>query len=154
MEGTIRKSKIDALNSLSLETRRKEFFRCCASSKWVEAMMGRFPFSSIEELQSTALELWSQQPQSEWLLAFSAHPRIGDAAALKAKFSQPNSWEGDEQKGASTASEEVLRTFAKRNQDYVDKFGFIFLICATGKSAQEMLAALEARITNNTDEEV
>lgn len=77
----------------------------------------------------------------------------GDAKALKSKFAH-SKWEGDEQKGANSASEETLQQLANFNAQYLRKNGFIFLICATGKSADEMVAALQLRLQNDTPTEV
>jgi 2-oxo-4-hydroxy-4-carboxy-5-ureidoimidazoline decarboxylase len=79
---------------------------------------------------------------------------LGDKNALKEKFSKPNSWEGGEQMGANSASEEVLDNLALLNDEYELRNGFIFIICATGKSAQEMLDAIKNRIHNDRDTEV
>lgn len=127
-------------------------------------------------MKEKASNLWWSMPPEEWLNAFSAHPKIGkslltcsnyvydnshwtlnisgDGKALKEKFAHKNSWEGDEQSGANTATEEVLQALQTLNHEYDLKNGFIFLICATGKSALEMLDALQVRLRNDRETEV
>lgn len=170
------------LNAMSHEATYAEFLRCCGSARWATEMTNRRPYSSFEALKETAWNLWWSMPREEWLVAFTAHPKIGkwiwspaypfssywlndvnscccwlfpgDAKALKEKFAHKNSWEGDEQSGANTASDAVLQGLQTLNTEYDLKYGFIFLICATGKSAVEMLEALQIRLRNDRDTEV
>jgi 2-oxo-4-hydroxy-4-carboxy-5-ureidoimidazoline decarboxylase len=131
----------------------EEFTRVCGSPRWVDAVISKIPFSSLDNLIEVANSIWWSLPIEEWKLAFAAHPKIGDGSALKEKFSK-SSWEGEEQKGADNADENVLNELAAYNTKYEDHFGFIFLICATGKTALEMLEALKARIDNDYDAEI
>ena len=110
---------------------------------------------SLDRLLDNANTVWWNSPPTEWKKAFAAHPKIGDAKALKEKFAKsPDAWEGDEQKGADDADEVTLQSLAKYNNDYYSKFGFIFLICATGKTAAQMLEFLMDRINNDKETEV
>jgi 2-oxo-4-hydroxy-4-carboxy-5-ureidoimidazoline decarboxylase len=88
------------------------------------------------------------------LEAFEHHPKIGDINSLKEKYPNTKEWASDEQAGINVASEEVLHAVAKGNEDYEKKFGYIFIVCATGKSAGEMRQILESRLMNNPDEEI
>ncbi|KAJ1440257.1 hypothetical protein B484DRAFT_391373 [Ochromonadaceae sp. CCMP2298] len=145
--------KLFEVNHLPKASLEAEFLRCCGSRAWGQAMIEKLPFTSYASLLDTASLVWWHLPVSEWQMAFSAHPQIGDAAALRSKFAN-SAWEGDEQKGANAASEETLRQLARLNTEYLDKQGFIFLICATGKSAAEMVVALQARMPNDSATEV
>lgn len=111
-------------------------------------MAQRFPFQNKEELLAAAEEVWFKLLPNDWLEAFTHHPKIGDLNSLRAKFASTRQWAEGEQASVSTASEEVLRALAEGNAAYERKFGYIFIVCATGKSAEEMLAILQARLPN------
>mmetsp|Transcript_29738 Transcript_29738/g.49740 ORF Transcript_29738/g.49740 Transcript_29738/m.49740 type:complete len:183 (+) Transcript_29738:1-549(+) len=141
------------LNHLSRDVVERELLRCCGSPAWAASVSSKAPFESVESLMQLASTIWWNLPPSEWHMAFRAHPQIGDASALSSKFSS-SAWEGDEQKGTSSASEATLIHLATLNKDYLIKHGFIFLICATGKSADEMITALESRLGNDSNTEL
>ena len=92
--------------------------------------------------------------EPEWREAFAHHPRIGDMASLRARFASTAGWAADEQRGAAQATEETLAALARGNRVYEERFGCIFIVCATGKSAAEMLALLEARLGNDPEHEM
>jgi OHCU decarboxylase len=133
---------LNQLNSLSDEEARKELLRCCGSRRWSRAMAEARPFRDLRQLLQTAESVWKELGPSDWLQAFEAHPRIGDKAALKKK------WAGQEQAGAAGASEATLDALADGNLRYEQRFGHIFIVCATGKSADEMLSLLNSRLPN------
>jgi 2-oxo-4-hydroxy-4-carboxy-5-ureidoimidazoline decarboxylase len=128
------------LNALSRDVAEHELARCCGSPRWVAAMVARRPFKDAAQLHSAADEIWSSLEGGDWLEAFSHHPRIGERAAGFAK---------DEQSGVQGASATTMKELASRNHDYERRFGHVFLICATGKRADEMLAQLEQRMAND-----
>lgn len=138
-----------ALNSLSPADARAALLRCCGSGRWADAMTARRPFASAEELHTAADEEWAKLGRPDILEAFAAHPRIGDLDALRRKFATTAAWAGAEQAGTATATDDVLRGLADGNRDYEAKFGYIFIVCATGKSAAEMLAILRGRLPND-----
>ena len=123
--------------------------RACGSSRWVDRMMARRPFGSDARLLRTARIEWFGLTEMDWLEAFAHHPKIGDRDALAAKFPATHDLSAREQAGMSGAREDVLSELAEANQAYLDRFGFIFIVCATGKTAEEMLALLRARLPNN-----
>ena len=108
----------------------------------------------MDALVESADAIWRNLPPSDWKEAFEHHPKIGDVEALKEKFASTVTWIEGEQAGVRTAPEEVLQQLARRNQEYESKFGYIFIVCATGKSATEMLAMLDQRLGNAVDEEL
>lgn len=136
------------LNQLFPEQRQRALERCCGSMRWNMLMAQRFPFQNKEELLAAAEEVWFKLLPNDWLEAFTHHPKIGDLNSLRAKFASTRQWAEGEQASVSTASEEVLRALAEGNAAYERKFGYIFIVCATGKSAEEMLAILQARLPN------
>jgi 2-oxo-4-hydroxy-4-carboxy-5-ureidoimidazoline decarboxylase len=131
------------------EAARALLSRACGSSRWVERMMARRPFGSEDALLKAARDVWFDLAETDWLEAFSHHPRIGDRASLEARFPQTHDLSAKEQSGIGIAGADVLTALAQANADYFDRFGFIFIVCATGKSAQEMLAMLVSRLLND-----
>jgi 2-oxo-4-hydroxy-4-carboxy-5-ureidoimidazoline decarboxylase len=124
--------------------------RCCGSSRWVTAMLARRPFGSDDALLAIADEEWAGVGREDVLEALSHHPRIGASLdELRKKFASTASWSAGEQSGAAVAAEETLRALRDGNVAYEARFGHIFVVCATGKSAVEMLAILEARMPND-----
>ncbi|HEY9786857.1 MAG TPA: 2-oxo-4-hydroxy-4-carboxy-5-ureidoimidazoline decarboxylase [Candidatus Obscuribacterales bacterium] len=144
-----RANKIEEFNALSEEMARVELLRCCGSQRWVEQMTQKRPFASCEQIFTAAGDIWYKLSSEDWLEAFSHHPKIGDLDSLKAKFGNTRAWAAAEQKGVSGASEEVLEDLARANEEYESKFGYIFIVCATGKSAGEMLSILKSRLAND-----
>ncbi|NTX15941.1 2-oxo-4-hydroxy-4-carboxy-5-ureidoimidazoline decarboxylase [Myxococcus sp. CA051A] len=147
-------SALHRLNTLAPEAAREELLRCCGSSRWVEAMVRARPFRDVEHVLSEAGWLWEQTGPDDWQEAFKHHPRIGDVSSLRAKFASTATWSSQEQGGVNGAAEAVIQGLADGNKAYEERFGFIFLVCATGKSAEEMLGLLRARLGNPPDEEL
>jgi 2-oxo-4-hydroxy-4-carboxy-5-ureidoimidazoline decarboxylase len=121
---------------------------CCGSSRWVEGMLRRRPFTGRDTLLNAAREEWFELPNRDWLEAFDQHPRIGDTDSLRRRFALSGHLAEREQAGATGAPEAVLTELATANTAYEDRFGFIFIICASGRSAEEMLASLHERMAN------
>lgn len=141
------------LNILDKQKLREELFKCCGSSTWVEKMLKVFPMDDLVELLEDAEEKWFECTEEDWKEAFSQHPEIGDTEALKKKFSNPG-WAAGEQEGVNEASQQTLEALAEGNRLYKARFGYIFIVCATGKSAEEMLGLLHARLPNAPEEEI
>lgn len=124
--------------------------RCCGSTRWARAMASRRPFGSDEALARAADEEWAKAERDDVLEALSHHPRIGaNLDELRKKYASTAGWAASEQAGAAAASEETLLALRDGNLRYEAKFGHIFVVCATGKTASEMLALLEARLGND-----
>ena len=117
-------------------------------------MMQRRPFGNDARLLSAARIEWFGLSESDWLEAFSHHPRIGDRAALEARFPKTHDLSAKEQAGVASAREDVLTALAEGNNAYFDKFGFNFIVCATGKSAEEMLSLLRERLPHDRANEL
>ncbi|WP_163995524.1 2-oxo-4-hydroxy-4-carboxy-5-ureidoimidazoline decarboxylase [Pyxidicoccus caerfyrddinensis] len=147
-------SALERLNKLLASEARAELMRCCGSSRWADGMVRSRPFRDAEHLFAEAAWLWKQTGPEDWREAFTHHPRIGDVSQLRAKFAATANWSSQEQGGVSGADEAVLQGLAEGNAEYEKRFGFIFLVCATGKSAAEMLGLLRARLDNAPDEEL
>lgn len=142
------------LNNLEIEQARSAFMQCCTSNAWVERMLTSIPFSSLSALSSHADANWQGLSEADYLQAFDGHPKIGDVSSLREKYRSTEKIAAGEQSGVNTATEFTLTKLKKLNDDYQEKFGFIFIVCATGKSASEMLAILEQRIVNTRSQEI
>lgn len=142
------------LNILPKEQLKAELFKCCGSTTWVEKMLPFFPADDMAELLYDAEDQWYECSEADWLEAFTHHPKIGDIESLKIKFATTAGWASGEQGAVTQASEETLRALAKGNEEYEKKFGFIFIVCATGKRAEEMLALLQERLANDREHEI
>lgn len=145
---------IDALNRLSETDASVAFAQCCAAQRWVERMVIDRPFESLAELLEISDRIWEECDVDDYMEAFEGHPRIGDVESLAKKYANTKAWAGGEQSGVSGADRAVLERLAEVNKTYEEKFGHIFIVCATGKSAAEMLALLEARMPNDPKTEV
>jgi 2-oxo-4-hydroxy-4-carboxy-5-ureidoimidazoline decarboxylase len=141
-------------NALPPDAARDALLKCCGSRRWADTMVAARPFPSMDALHAAAIEKWNALGTEDFLEAFSHHPRIGDIASLRAKFTATAAWAGEEQKGAATASEATLAGLARGNKEYEAKFGHVFLVCATGKSADEMLRILHSRLGNDAPTEM
>jgi len=124
---------------------------CCTSSRWAREVASARPFTTLEALSAHSDTIWGkvQQQESDLLEALDGHPQIGNVATLKEKYRNTQDSATHEQSGANEAEDEVLEALAQGNQEYLDKFGFIFIVFATDKSAQQMLDLLLARLPND-----
>jgi len=145
---------LDQLNRLSEADATAAFTQCCSAQRWVERMVIDRPFESLAEMLEISDRIWEECDVDDYLEAFQGHPRIGDVDSLAKKYANTKGWAGGEQKGVEGAEREVLERLAQGNADYEEKFGHIFIVCATGKSAAEMLALLEARMNNDPEHEI
>ena len=136
------------LNSLAPPEAIAELLKCCGSQRWAEAIASARPFGSVEELLTNADEAWWALDRDDWLAAFRSHPKIGEKKAASAVSTQSQQWSAQEQAGVERASGDVTEELARLNREYEEKFGFIFIVCATGKSTDEILALLRERLPN------
>jgi 2-oxo-4-hydroxy-4-carboxy-5-ureidoimidazoline decarboxylase len=147
-------SSLERLNSLTASEAVAEFVKCCGSSSWARRIAAERPFASSEELFKVADRIWWSLETDDWLEAFSSHPKIGETTASGTTFNEVQSWAGQEQSGARNAAEDVARSLKELNREYEKKFGYIYIVCATGKSADEMLAILRQRLPSDPDTEL
>lgn len=137
---------LNELNGLPASEAESELLKCCGSRRWAKTVAARRPFKSKEDLHRTAEIEWLKLKYPDWLEAFSQHPRIGEKKA--------SGWASQEQSGAQSASDKTLLSLEQLNRLYEEKFGFVFLIFATGKSADDMLGMLQRRLQNGRDVEL
>jgi 2-oxo-4-hydroxy-4-carboxy-5-ureidoimidazoline decarboxylase len=144
---------LDHINSLPEAQAGAAFLKCCGARRWAEQMTARRPFADEANLLESARSFWRGLDRADWLEAFAAHPKIGESE-LKKKFAGTAAWAASEQAGVAGSPDEVLKGLAEGNRAYEAKFGYIFIVCATGKSAAEMLALLRQRLPNEPDQEL
>lgn len=145
---------IERFNQLPVAQARKSLFDCCGSKKWVDQVIAHRPFPSPAQLNVVTEKAWTGLEDKDWLEAFGHHPAIG-AKRAKAKPSEiAQRWSAGEQAAAQMSSADSLAALAAANQAYHTKFGHVFLICAAGKTSGEILASLQARLTNDPETEL
>ena len=124
------------------------------SSTWLEKLSARIPFSSIDELKAISDTIWFNCSHDDWLEAFTHHPKIGYIESLEKKFASTKDWVSGEQATIHNASKNILHDLAEGNREYEKKFGYIFIVCATGKTAAEMLSILQQRLKHDPLKEI
>jgi OHCU decarboxylase len=142
-----------AWNEADASTATEVMLACCAARRWADAMVALRPYSDVESLSITADEVWNTMEEPDWLEAFAAHPLIGEREA-SAGDSISNAWSQQEQSSARNAAQQVLDDLTEGNRQYRERFGFTYIVCATGKSADEMLAILQRRLMNDRETEL
>lgn len=145
---------LDDLNNASSQERADFFHSQCAARRWVERMTQSAPFASKAAVLSAARDHWATMNERDWREAFDGHPMIGNMDTLRAKYQSSRGHSSQEQSGVDGASDETLQALADENHAYLDRHGFIFIVFASGKSADQMLDQLRARINNSTEQEL
>ena len=142
------------LNSLSASDAAAHFRTCCNAGHWAAQMATGRPYADIRALSAAAGNVFRSLTEADWMEAFAGHPKIGDIGDLRKKFPQTAGMSEAEQSGILQTSDQLLADLAAANDRYERKFGYIFIVCATGKSADEMLAILNDRLNNDPDAEI
>jgi 2-oxo-4-hydroxy-4-carboxy-5-ureidoimidazoline decarboxylase len=146
--------RVAEINQLPAEEAKHTFMQCCTSSSWVNKMVAARPYIDAQEMKQAADNAWIGLSVTDYLEAFEGHPKIGDVSSLRAKYANTKELAGNEQGLVKEANDAVLEVLSQGNSDYEVKFGFIFIVCATGKSAKEMSDLLQARLPNNKAQEL
>jgi 2-oxo-4-hydroxy-4-carboxy-5-ureidoimidazoline decarboxylase len=136
-------------NGLPLEEAVREILPCCGSRTWAASMASKRPMDEEAALLAASDEIWRGLGEADWLEAFRSHPRIGETYAEKTSAVQSSQWSAQEQQKAATADEAVKLALKWGNREYEQKFERIFIVCATGKSASEILEILRRRLHND-----
>ena len=142
------------LNALSKEEATAELLRCCGSTNWVRLVAASRPFHDERELFEATDRVWWSLNRVDWLEAFSSHPKIGEQKAEADTGPEAERWAQEEQSETRTAAPETLAALAEENRAYEGKFGFIYIVCATGRSADQMLALVKRRLGNDAETEL
>ncbi len=144
---------IEELNAIDKKESFDALFKCCGCTIWAQNLLALRPYKNKEELVRLSDMIWTSCGNEEVLEAFSHHPKIGDLKSLGKKFASTKEWASGEQAGVNVAALETLQELADANESYEKKFGYIFIVCATGKTADEMLVLLKERLMNDTETE-
>lgn len=138
---------LDAWNAADAPEAAHAMLACCGSQRWADEMAALRPIPNITALSEAADRIWATMDEPDWMEAFACHPRIGERKASSAS-EKSTAWSQEEQAGTTTAVQAIMRQLAEGNALYEQRFGFTYIVCATGKSADEMLAILQRRLAN------
>jgi 2-oxo-4-hydroxy-4-carboxy-5-ureidoimidazoline decarboxylase len=147
-------SALATLNALDAAGAAARLLDCCGSRRWAETMTAARPFADPAALHAAAASAFDGLAPADWLEAFAAHPRIGSAASTGHQSAVAERWSGGEQAGTRDATDDDRRALARGNAAYFDRFGYSFIVCATGRSAAEMRVMLERRLGNDPESEL
>ncbi|MGQ0702485.1 MAG: 2-oxo-4-hydroxy-4-carboxy-5-ureidoimidazoline decarboxylase [Gemmatimonadales bacterium] len=142
------------LNTLPEAQAAQALRACCGSSRWVTGMLALRPFRSVAELHRAAEERWQALGPADWKEAFDRHPRIGERVSAGSQDARAASWSNGEQAGMQTAEQAVRVALAEVNRDYEVRFGYIYIVCAAGRSAEELLVEGHRRLANTPETEL
>jgi OHCU decarboxylase len=147
---------LDTWNKADEATALDAMIACCGAKRWASAMVALRPIGSVMELSEAADRVWATMNEGDWMEAFACHPRIGERPPRRTAHAVAKSaaWSKQEQSSAASAAAKVLAEIAEGNARYEQLYGFTYIVCATGKSAEEMLAILKRRLTSNRDAEL
>jgi OHCU decarboxylase len=145
---------IERLNQLPAEQVAAALAECCGSREWTRRMVASRPFASADQLIELAETIWWELAEQDWLEAFRSHPRIGERKAEAAQTQRERGWSAGEQAGVSLAAPDTLQALARGNREYEERFGYIYIVCASGRSADEMLSFLRQRLHHTPEEEL
>lgn len=140
---------IDELNALSDARATDVLTACCGAHRWVAAMVARRPFASVDDAIHAANDLWRNTTETDWREAFEHHPRIGESRSARADGQRAAVWSAGEQSRAAAADDDVKRRLADVNAEYEARFGHIYIVCAAGRPADELLDVARSRLHND-----
>ncbi|MBB6146138.1 2-oxo-4-hydroxy-4-carboxy-5-ureidoimidazoline decarboxylase [Silvibacterium bohemicum] len=136
-------------NEFDVTTAESEILPCCGSRAWAQELAALRPFSEPEDLLQTSEDVWSRLDVADWDEAFASHPRIGERKSSQATTAPSAQFSSEEQRSAAGASADIQEQLKRANAAYEARFGRIYIVCASGKSAEEMLAILLQRLEND-----
>ncbi len=146
--------KLSEFNGLDEAKAIRAMLECCTAENWARLTVSHRPYQDLQALLHSATANWQEMQKADWLQAFDGHPKIGDPTSLKKKYQSTHQIASEEQSGVHSAPDQVIADLALANQTYLERFGFIFIICATGKTAEEMLTSVRERMDNTIDQEL
>lgn len=145
---------LDCWNQLSAQQAAEQILPCCGSTAWARALAARRPVRDEITLVAASGEIWDSLGEQDWVEAFAKHPRIGECQAPAVASAQSASWSAQEQRNVTSAGEAVHHALADANREYERRFGRVFIVCATGKGAPEILDILRRRLHNDVPTEL
>ena len=147
-------TSLSDLNALPPRAAETLLSACCGAPAWVKAMLDRRPFSTVDEMLSASDEICARLSPDQWMAAFAHHPRIGERSTAAPVSDAARRWSEGEQSASASSDDDVRREVAEAQRLYELRFGYIFIICASGRSAEEILGELRARLQNAPDVEL
>jgi OHCU decarboxylase len=147
-------SELERLNALGDEEAAAELLTCCGSPIWARQMAQLRPFLSEGEMMEAADRVWWSLNPEDWLEAFRAHPRIGERTAQAEQGERAAAWSEQEQAGATAADAGAAAALAEGNREYERRFGYIYIVRAAGRTAEEMLENQRERLANDPETEL
>lgn len=141
-------------NLLPVDRAAKEILPCCGSQAWAQGMASCRPFKDVATVHATSDRIWRELTAADCLEAFESHPRIGDREKPESATAQSAEWSLQEQGSAAASDDPLKQALAEGNREYERKFHRIFIVCATGKSAAEILEVLRRRLNNDETAEL
>src|SRR6201988_1891770 len=129
-------------NELPAEAAVRDVISCCGSAAWARELAARRPFKDVSSLVAASDEIWNQLARNDWLEAFSKHPRIGERKAPAVASALSAAWSSQEQRSAAASGKDIELALREANEEYERRFGRVFIVCATDKSAAEILDIL------------
>src|SRR4051812_18531720 len=148
------KITVKDLDDMKPDQARGLFVQCCGSAKWVNGMTANRPFRTFDNVLKSADEVADTMDTEDWLEAFSHHPRIGEKEGSAPVRGASTEWTAAEQSGVDSAANDLRAALMNANQKYEERFGYIYIVCATGKSAEEMLEIAQKRLGNDAEKEL
>lgn len=145
---------LTAFNALSDRDAGEALQRCCVSTRWITGMLKGRPYADADVLRESADSIWSGLAKTDILEAFEGHPKIGDVHSLQTKYASSGGLAASEQAGVAGAAAAVIQRLADGNRLYEHRYGYIFIVCASGKTASEMCELLETRLSNPANVEL
>src|ERR1039458_7616508 len=151
IDAAIDNAGLRRLNALPPDAAHAQFLACCGAGAWADRMTARRPFASVEQVHEDATRFFANLSDADWKEAFSSHPQIGQTAGANAPkalaLDGTSKWSTQEQSGVNGASQQIMTELAELNKVYFEKFGYIYIVCASGKSADGMLDLLDRKST-------
>lgn len=148
-----RSAVLDRWNHIDAADAAREILPCCGSHAWADGLAAHRPFANPQQLFEASDAVWLALDEAAWREAFDSHPRIGQQHA-RAATAESLAWSSQEQRAAMSQDDAVKLALAEGNRQYEERFGRIFIVCASGRSAAEILALLEQRMQNSADAEM
>lgn len=145
---------LDEFNRLPETAAREQLRMCCTAERWAALVCQDRPYANTDQLLKRSQQHWLTMEEADYLQAFGGHPKIGDVRSLKKKYAASSTLAAHEQAGMNTASDTVIQALADGNRAYEQKFDFIFIVCASGKTAAQMLELLQKRLGNGREDEL
>ena len=141
-------------NFLPASAAANEILPCCGSRAWASGVAARRPLETEAKLLAASDEVWHSLPDSDWLEAFRSHPRIGESRAPQTASPKSAAWSEQEQRSLAQGDDAIRVALAEANREYERRFNRIFIVCASGKSPEEILKSLQRRLNNDERDEL